>query len=267
MTQIAIIVFREILEIAIILGILTVATKEIKGRFKWILSGILTGVIFSVILAIFTNRISDSINGTGQEIFNGSILLIASIMIGFTVLWMQKHAKAISGNLKNLSSQIKDGLKPLYALFFIVLFSVLRESAEIVLFCYGYFVSGVSFAEILVGLFVGLVCGSLVGIAFYLGLLKFSGKYFFKVTTILLVFLTASIAKQAFGFFVNAGIISAIKSPAFDISNILSQQSFVGKILHIFFGYVDRPTGLDLIVYFLALAILFTGLKLLNSKK
>lgn len=266
MTQIAIIVFREILEIAIILGILTVATKEIKGRTKWILGGVAIGVAFSIVLAMFTNKISESAHGMGQEIFNGLILLSASLMIGFTVLWMQKHSKAISGNLKNLSSQIQDGSKPLYALLFIVLFSVLRESAEIVLFCYSYFVSGVSFSEILVGLIVGIACGSFVGVAFYFGLLKFSGKYFFKVTTILLIFLTASIAMQAFGFFASAGIVSELANPAFDISNVLSQQSFFGKFLNIFFGYVDRPTGMNLIVYFSTLAILFFGLKVVNKK-
>jgi high-affinity Fe2+/Pb2+ permease len=37
MLQIAIVVFREVLEIALILGILASSTKEIKGRSNYIL--------------------------------------------------------------------------------------------------------------------------------------------------------------------------------------------------------------------------------------
>jgi high-affinity Fe2+/Pb2+ permease len=64
-------------------------------------------------------------------------------MIGWTVLWMQKHAKSLSGELKRLGNSVKEGKKPLYALMIVVLLSVIREGAEIVLFSYSYYVSGV----------------------------------------------------------------------------------------------------------------------------
>ncbi|MFM6972585.1 MAG: FTR1 family protein, partial [Alphaproteobacteria bacterium] len=111
--QIAIVVFREILEIALILGILTTATKEVEGRTKAILSGLFLGLIFAIILAFFTDKISMALDGMGQEFFNGLILLSASFMIAWTVLWMQKHAKSLSGELKRLGASVKDGKKPL----------------------------------------------------------------------------------------------------------------------------------------------------------
>lgn len=262
MLQIAIVVFREILEISLIVGILTAATKEIHGRTKWLIGGLSLGVIASLILAFFTDKISESLDGMGQEFFNGLILLSAAFMIGWTVLWMQKHAKSISGELKRLSNSVREGKKPLYVLAVVVFLSVLRESAEIVLFSYSYFVSGTSLNEIIFGLIVGVALGSAAGLALYFGIIKAFGKYFFIVTTWLLVFLCAGIAMQGIGFWINAGIVPALTNPAFDASEILSQQSYFGKFLNMFFGYIDQPSAMQLIVYFSSLASLIIGLRI-----
>lgn len=261
MLQIAIVVFREVLEIALILGILTAATKDITGRSKWILGGLGMGIISSVILALFTDKISESLDGMGQEFFNGLILLAAAVMIGWTVLWMQKHAKSLSGELKRLGTSIRDGKKPLYILMVVVFLSVLRESAEIVLFTYSYYIAGTGFKEILLGLLLGIATGSAAGLALYLGIIKASGKYFFIVTTWLLIFFSAGIAAQGIGFWINANIVPAFGNPIFDSSEILSQQSFFGKFLNIFFGYIDQPAGSQLIAYFVMLLVLVVGLR------
>ena len=260
MLQIAIVVFREILEISLILGILTAATKEIPGRTKWIASGLTLGIAASLLLAFFTDKISESLDGMGQEFFNGLILISASVMIGWTVLWMQKHAKSISGELKRLSNSVREGKKPLYILLVVVFLSVLRESAEVVLFTYSYYVSGTEISGIIYGLIAGLILGSAVGFALYLGILKAFGKYFFIVTTWLLIFLSAGIASQGIGFWINAQITPTLGE--FDFSMILSQQSFIGKFLHIFFGYIDQPAGAQLLTYFVTLAALIVGLKI-----
>lgn len=262
MLQIAIVVFREILEISLIIGILTAATKEIKGRTTWIVSGLTLGIISSLILALFTDKISESLDGMGQEFFNGLILISAAVMIGWTVIWMQKHAKSISGELKRLSKSVREGKKPLYVLLVVVFLSVLRESAEIVLFTYSYYISGTSLFDIILGLFCGVILGSILGIALYFGILKAFGKYFFIATSWLLVFLSAGIAAQGIGFWINANIIPALGNPVFDASQILSQQSIFGKFLHIFFGYIDQPCGSQLIIYFAMLTILTLGLRI-----
>jgi high-affinity iron transporter len=261
MLQIAIVVFREILEISLIVGILTAATKEIHGRIKWILGGLGLGIIASVILALFTDRISESLDGMGQEFFNGLILIAAAVMISWTILWMQKHAKSMSAELKRLGNSVREGRKPLYVLLFVVFFSVLRESTEIVLFSYSYYISGTAVAHIILGLAIGIISGIAIGAALYFGLLKAFGKYFFSVTTWILVFFAAGIAAQGMGFWINAEIVPALGNPAFDSSNILSQQSVFGKFLHIFFGYIDQPAGSQLIAYFMTLAVLVMGLR------
>jgi high-affinity iron transporter len=266
MFQIAIVVFREILEVSLIVGILVAATKNIPNRTKWIVSGGVLGLLGSLTLAFFTDKISDSLDGMGQEFFNGLILLSASIMISWTVLWMQKHARSLSGELKKLGNSIREGGKPLYALLLVVFFSVLREGAEIVLFTYSSFISGVSLGEISSGLLVGTICGSAVGVALYLGIIKASGKYFFIVTTWILVFLASGITASGVGFWINAEILQSLGNQVWDTSSIISQVSFVGKFLHIFLGYIDRPAGMQVLAYLLNLGVLVVGLKVVKRK-
>lgn len=249
MTQIALVIFREILEISLILGILTAATKDVKGTKKYILLGLISGISGALILAFFTDKISQSLDGMGQEIFNAIILALAATMISATIIWMNKHAKSISSNLKNISNEVKEGNKPLYIILIVVALSVLREGAEIVLFTYSYFISGTSLLEIIIGLFLGLICGIITGFALYLGLLKISGKYFFKITTYLLIFVAGGIAMQSIGFFINAEILPALIDPIFDLSNILPQKSYVGQFLNIFLGYIESPTLMQLLTY------------------
>ncbi len=266
MLQIAIVVFREILEISLIVGILTAATKNIEGRTKWILSGIISGLLGSLTLAFFTDKISESLDGMGQEFFNGLILLSASIMISFTVLWMQKHAKSLSGELKKLSNSIREGKKPLYALLLVVFFSVLREGSEIVLFSYSAYISDTSLNDIILGLLIGTFSGTAIGGALYLGIIKASGKYFFSVTTWILVFLASGITASGIGFWTNAEILPTLVNPLWNTSEILSQASYLGKLLHVFLGYIDQPSGMQVLAYFLNLGVLVVGLKITKKK-
>ncbi len=266
MLQIIIVVFREILEISLIVGILTAATKTIPHRSRWIISGLILGFVGSLFLALFTDTISQSLDGFGQEIFNGLVLLSAAIMISWTIIWMQKHAKTLSGELKQLSNSIQTGKKPLYSLLVVVFLSVLREGAEIVLFCYSAYISGIEMQKIILGLMVGVTFGVILGAALYLGMLKMFGRYFFSVTTWILVFLACGITAQALGFWINADIVLALANPAWDSSQILSQNSMFGEFLHIFIGYLDRPYGMQIIAYLVNLIILIIGLHLAKKQ-
>ena len=255
---IAIIIFREVLEIALILSILFAATKGIKNRSLWINSGLIIGILGSIILAIFTDKISNSFEGMGQEIFNGSILLLAAIMIGYTVIWMKKHSKSLSVSLKNLSKSVIEGEKSLYALLIIVALSVLREGAEIVLFSYSYYMAGTNIYELALGGLVGLTCGLIAGFAFYFGLVKSLGKYFFSVTTSILIFLSAGLLAQSLHYFSDAGLINFLQSQVWDSSSLISDKGAIGTVLHVLTGYISRPSLLQLIAYVATVTLLFT---------
>jgi high-affinity iron transporter len=267
MLKVAIIVFREMLEIALIVSILIVATRGLKGRNKFIIAGIVLGIAGSVLLAFFTNTISDLFDGVGQEVFNASILLISSSMIAWTVIWMTKHGKAISANLKKLGKSVVDGEASLFALTTIVAFTVLREGAEIVLFSYGSFVSGDNVFDLILGATIGLSCGLIAGFSLYYGLIKVLGRHFFSITSWLLIFLAAGMVSGAIGFLSHARLVPEIIYPIWDSSALLSEQGFLGKVLHAMFGYISKPSLAQLIGYLSVILALSLGLKYSKSKR
>ncbi len=265
MIQILIVVFREILEIALVIGILTAVTRGIEHRGKYILAGLLLGVLGAISLAFAMDNISAMLDGDGQEIFNGTVLICASVLISWTVIWMQQHAKSLSGELKNFANSIKTGNRSLISLLAAVMFSVLREGSEIVLFTYGYYLTGIAITNVAFGVILGIISGTLCGFALYYGLLKIFGRYFFKVTTWILIFLACSVAAQGISFLVSAEVIPAIVDQVWDSSAILSQSSTLGSILNAFIGYSDSPSGAQLAIYVVNFLIIVIGLNLSNK--
>ena len=74
------IVFREVIEAGLIIGIVMAATQTIPGRGAWISGGVGVGIFGSCVVAIFAGALSQAFAGAGQEMFNASILAIAVVM-------------------------------------------------------------------------------------------------------------------------------------------------------------------------------------------
>ena len=66
----AIIVFREVLEASLLVGIVAAATRAVPARNRWLAAGILAGLAGSALVALFTERIAAMASGIGQELFN-----------------------------------------------------------------------------------------------------------------------------------------------------------------------------------------------------
>ena len=84
----AIIVFREVLEAALIISIVMVATQGVTGRKRWVAGGVGAGVLFAVVVAFFAGVIADAAEGMGQELFNATILIFAVLMLAWhNICW------------------------------------------------------------------------------------------------------------------------------------------------------------------------------------
>ena len=81
-------VFREVLEAALIVSIVFAATRGVPQRGAWISAGIGAGVIGAILVALFADVIAGAVSGIGQELFNASVLLAAVAMIGWHAIWM-----------------------------------------------------------------------------------------------------------------------------------------------------------------------------------
>jgi high-affinity iron transporter len=255
-----IIVFREVIEAGLIIGIVLAATRSVARSRTWIGLGLLAGIIGSCIVAAFTGTIAAFFDGYGQEIFNAIILAIAVVMLAWHNIWMAVHGREMAGELKQAGNEVREGRRTLLALAIVVGAAVLREGSEVVLFLYGVLIGGGGTAKsITLGAFSGLGLGAAMSALTYLGLLKIPTRHIFKVTSWLITLLAAGMAAQSISFLEKAGVVEFLSTTVWNSSNLLSEQSIMGKILHTLIGYSDQPTLLQLLAYVLTLiAIIIT---------
>lgn len=268
MLNTAFIVFREVLEIALVLGIVMAATRGMKGRAFIAFAGLGLGIIGAGLIAFFTESISQAIDGVGQEVFNAGVLFIAVGFLSWTVIWMKRHGRDMAKNISAMGQDVKQGNRSIYALILVIALGTLREGAEVVLFTYGMTASGaISIASVIAGGLLGLVGGTIVGVMLYFGLLKTVKRHLFTVTSWMLIVLTAGMAAQGANFLIAAGILPELYPQVWDTSAFVSGDGMIGKTLSVLVGYTPRPTGMELCFYLSVLITIGIAYKFVGSKK
>jgi high-affinity iron transporter len=257
------IVFREVFEAGLVVGIVMAVTAGVAGRGTWIAGGVAAGVLGACVVALFTSGLSELFGGSGQEIFNAAILGFAVLMLTWHNVWMSRHGRELVAELRAAGEAVAAGSKSLLALAIVVAIAVLREGSEVVLFLYGVAAAqGGASLSMVIGGFVGLILGSLVCLMTYLGLITIPTRYLFSVTSALIALLAAGMAAQAIAFLEQANILTALDETVWDTSWILSDSSFLGRALHTLIGYVDQPTAMQVVVYAATLAAIIVLMKL-----
>ncbi len=257
-----VIVFREVFEAGLIVGIVMAVTTGVADRLRWIVGGVAGGILGACVVALFTSGLSQLFHGSGQELFNACILGFAVVMLGWHNVWMARHGREMASEMRAAGEAVVEGSKSLAALALVVMIAVLREGSEVVLFLYGVAAAeGGASLGMLVGGVIGLVLGALVCVFTYFGLITIPTRYLFAVTSTLIALLAAGMAAQAIAFLQQADILTVFDQTVWDTSWILSDGSFLGRALHTLIGYVDQPTAMQLIVYAATLAAIAVLMK------
>jgi high-affinity iron transporter len=251
-----IIVFREVIEAGLIIGIVLAVTRGVPGRGVWVGAGVLVGALGAGVIALFAQTIADAFAGSGQELFNASVLGIAVVMLMWHNFWMASHGQELAASMAAVGKEVTAGRRPMTALAMVVGLATLREGSEVVLFLYGIVASGVSAWSLLLGGVLGLAAGAAFTALTYYGLLAIPARHIFAVTTVLITLLAAGMAAQAAQFLDAAGVIDVLGQRLWDSSGWLPQDSIVGRLLHTLVGYADRPSELQLVAYVATLAIM-----------
>lgn len=252
-----IIVFREVLEAGLIIGVVLAASRGVPGRNGAVALGILAGLAGSAVVAMFAAQISDAFAGRGQEIFAAAVLLLAVVMLAWHVVWMAQHAREMTARLRELGHEVSLGHESVYVLAIAVGAAVMREGSEVVLFLTGIAMQGPGqMPALLAGSLGGLVLGGLVSAVVYGGLMAVPLRRVFTVTGALVTLLAAGLAAEAMKQLSNAGLIEVLDRPLWDSSWLLSENSWIGHVLHVLIGYSDRPTGIQLLAYLLTAGVI-----------
>lgn len=260
-----IIVFREVFEAGLIVGIVLAVTRTVPHRNRWIGGGVLVGILAACVVAIFAGTLSNLFAGMGQELFNAAILSIAVVMLTWHNVWMARHGSELAGELRSAGQAVVEGSKSLLALAVVVGVAVLREGSEVVLFLYGVVAGGDSGLEVAFGGFAGLLLGAGVCLLTYFGLVRIPMRALFATTTVLIALLAAGMAAQAAAFLEKANWLTALDTVVWDSGWLLSDSSFIGRALHTLVGYSDQPTAMQLTVYLAILLATFVLMRLYGA--
>ena len=258
----ALIVFRESLEASLIISIMAAATRGIPFCNRWILSGVLAGLAGAALVASSMEAISKIASGMGQELFNAAILTLAVGMLAWHNIWMSAHGREIASQAQNAAREISDGTRERSVIFLVVALAVLREGSETVLFLYGLATSSEGgLPSTVSGGLSGLGAGLLVGASLYAGLLRIPLRWFFSITGILVLLLAASLASQAARFLIQADLLPSLGAPLWDTSDVLSQTTALGTLLHSLVGYDAQPAGMQVMFYVVVLIAITCGMR------
>jgi high-affinity iron transporter len=261
-----IIVFREIIEAGLIVGIVLAASKGVAGRGLWVGYGVAAGVLGACLVAAFAGQLGALFQGAGQDLFNAAILALAVVMLTWHNVWMASHGRAMAREIRRVGAAVAAGERPLFALSVVVGVAVLREGSEIVLFLYGIAAAGgASTPSMLLGGVLGLIGGVAVTALMYFGLLAIPAHRLFAVTAGLITLLAAGLAAQAVIFLQQAGYAEMLTGQMWNSSALLAQDSLFGRLLHTLIGYSDRPNGAQLVVYLATVIVIVVLMKLVGD--
>jgi len=260
------IVFREMLEMAMIVGILMAATHQVAASRRWIAGGVALGLSGAMLLAWFMEEMETAFDSTGEFIFNAIVLLLASALLAWTVVWMSKQGRIMAKQMRQAGQDFSSGEMSGMALLLITFSAVVREGSEAVFFLFGAWQVGDQDSNsMVVGGLLGVLLGIGCGYLLYKGLLKISIQHVFQVIAWLLMLVAAGMASQACWNLVVIEWLPPLIDPLWNSSNIVSQDSWLGELLHVLMGYDDRPSGLQVIVFVVTLCGIF-GLKEMGNR-
>jgi high-affinity iron transporter len=263
-----IIVFREVMEAGLIVGIVLAATKGVLRRGRWVAGGIAAGVAGASLVAVFATTLFDAFQGAGQEVFTASILGFAVVMLTWHVGWMAHHGREMAADMRKVGEAVRLGHRSLAALAVVVAVAVMREGSEVVLFLFGIAAgSDTTPFSLAAGGVAGLALASVVSWLLYRGLVIIPLHRLFTVTNVLIALLAAGMAGQAAATLHSADLLPGWGEQLWNTSAILSDDSFLGRSLHAMVGYSARPCGIQLAAWLATLAMMVTLSRVVGRPK
>ncbi len=257
-----IITFREVLEAALIVGIILsylARTKQTKYN-NVVYIGVISGIVASIIGALLFTSISGGFTGRAEEIFEGITMLIGASLLTTMILWMMKQ-KHIAKELEDrVATELTEAHR--FGLFSLIFIAVFREGIETVIFLGAS--SFVSTNNTLIGALAGIIAAIFLGYAIFVGSMKINIKKFFNITSIVLILFAAGLVAYGVHELQEAAIVPTIIEHVWDINPKLSsdgsypllhEKGYIGSILKGLFGYNGNPSFIEVLSYFVYLVV------------
>jgi len=245
-----VIFLREGIEASMIVAILLAYLDRIGERrhFRSVLTGVGLALGLVLVAGIAVYATVTTYAGTrAQTIFETVTYLVAAVVLTYMTFWMRDHAGTLSEDLRDRASQALDG-RAQWGMGLLAFQAVGREGLETMVFTLAI-VFASSGRGVIAGGAAGLAASLAIAYAMYRLGKRINIGLFFKVVGALLMVFAAGILIDAVQNLQQLGWVPWLTHPMWSTAHTLSEDSAMGDIFHAFFGYAEKPTVLQGIVY------------------
>jgi high-affinity iron transporter len=255
-----VIFLREGIEASMIVAILLAYLDRIGQRrhFVDVFSGVACALVLAAGGGVAVYSPVRAWSGTRvQTIFETATYLLAAAVLTYMTFWMRNHSRTINAELTTKTeTALNSGARR--GLFLLAFQAVGREGLETVVFTLAIiFSTSAKGAAWGAGIGLALALGCAFAI-FKLGK-RINVAVFFKVVGALLMVFAAGLLVDAVENLQQLGWLPVLTRPLWNSGGLLSEDSAFGDIIHSFFGYVSRPTPLELGVWVVYAAVAVTA--------
>lgn len=255
----ALIGLREGLEAALVVSILIafLVKTDTRSSLKWVWFGVAGAIALSVVFGSVITYTSHQLTFEQQEIFGGTMSLVAVAFVTWMIFWMRSTARTIAAELRGkLSAALRLGPLAVAVMAFL---AVGREGLETtVLFYANVEAAGTGTTAPLTGFLIGIVTAVILGWLIYRGAVRFNLTKFFTITGVLLIFVAAGILGYGLHDLQEGRVLPGLKTLAFDLSGPMPEDSWYGALLKGFFNYSAQTTVLQAIAWLVYVGVALT---------
>lgn len=251
-----IIMLREGLEAALIIGIVHAYLKKI-GRadlHRHLYTGTALAIAASLLAGAAFMLAYEGAGETGP-VFEGVSSLLASAVLTYMIFWMAKHAGELAGELRE-KVEIAISSGQVAGIVMLAFIAVFREGIETVLFLGTLAIK--SPVDTAAGTILGIATVVLLFALMSKGMYRLDTRKLFRYTSVLLILFAAGLTASGVHELNEAGIIPPVIEHVWDLNPPLNpdgsypplhENGIVGSFLKALVGYNANPSLTEVIAY------------------
>ncbi len=240
---------REGLEAALVVSILIayLVKSGRKDKLPPIWAGVGVAVALSLGFGAVLEFTSAEMTFEQQELFGGSLSIVAVVLVTWMVFWMRRTARHLKADLHGrLDAALAMGTGALVLTAFL---SVGREGLETALFVWTAVRATEDGSDPLIGVGLGIATAVVLAYLFYRGAVRINLAKFFTWTGGALIVVAAGVLAYGVHDLQEADFVPGLNNRAFDISDTIEPGSWYGTLLKGIFNFQPNPTVAQCVVW------------------
>lgn len=240
---------REGLEASLIVGIIAafLIQRGDRSAIRWMWVGVAGALALCLGAAAILTIVNGQLPHQQQEGLTAILSLMAVAGITYMVIWMKRHSRELKRTLEaGAETALAAGA---WAMVGMAFFAVIREGLETAVFLLATFNNSTNPAATATGAVLGIAIAIGLGWAIYKGGVRLNLSRFFRITGFVLVLVAAGLLASAAHAAAEAGWLTALQTPAVNLSWLVAPGSIRASLLTGTLGIQPVPTWAEVVAW------------------